>query len=83
MYNVKRLAVIESHVCVYVMHYFMYYIYVHYYKKQAERGCFFNKPFQRLIPESNGKKKCVENGYKLLWIGFVYIYMLQCILERS
>ena len=77
MYNVKRLAVIESHVCVYVMHYFMYYIYVHYYKKQAERGCFFNKPFQRLIPESNGEWLLIDMD----WIDDVYI--CQCILGRS
>ena len=43
-------------------------------KKQAERGCFSNIPFQRLIPESN-EKKCVENGYELLWIGLMYMYI--------
>ena len=52
-YNVKRLAVIEFK-CVYTLCITlcirsMYTIY----KKQAERGCFCNIPFQRLIPKSN------------------------------
>ena len=45
----KRLIVRNVHECIYVMRYVMYYIYVYY---NGEEGCFFNIPFQRLIPKS-------------------------------
>jgi hypothetical protein len=47
--NMKRLIVGNVHECIYVVRYVMYYIYVYYI---GEEGCFFNIPFQRLIPIS-------------------------------
>jgi hypothetical protein len=50
----KRLTVIQDMLC-----YALFYVLdlCTLYKKQAERGCFFNIPFHRLIPKSNGEQK--------------------------
>ncbi len=61
----KRLAVIQDRLC-YALFYVLYLCTL--YKKQTERGCFFNISFHRLMPKSNGEQgrkiNKIIKGYK-------------------